>query len=135
MPLRVVNDSGMKFAWLAGRVPPRPLTGTFIVKATLAIEPGQVASLVPPDDQLNPDGEKTLDDDPAAGPIYPGDFALFKPGAEILLTGSAQSREGRPVTRMPVALRVGQWSKELEVFGDRVWTREGFSAPQPFTSI
>ncbi len=135
MPLRVVNDSGMKFAWLAGRVPPRPLTGTFIVKTTLEILPGQPASLVHPDDQLDPDGEKTLDDDPAAGPIYPGDFALFKPGAEILLTGSAHSPEGRPVTRMPVTLRVGEWSKSLLVFGDRLWTRGGFSEPRPFASM
>jgi uncharacterized protein YjbI with pentapeptide repeats len=135
MPVRVVNDSGMKFSWLAGRVPPRPLTGTFIVKATLEIEPGRPASLVPPDDQLDPDGEKTLDDDLAAGPIYPGDFALFKPGAEILLTGSAHSPEGRPVAWMPVTLHLGQWSKSLSIFGDRLWTRDGLSEPRPFTSM
>jgi hypothetical protein len=42
MSVHVVNDSGMKFAWLAGRVPPRPLTGTFIVKTTLEISRGSL---------------------------------------------------------------------------------------------
>jgi uncharacterized protein YjbI with pentapeptide repeats len=36
---------------------------------------------------------------------------------------------------MPVAVHVGQWSKSLSVFGDRVWTPGGFSEPRPFTSI
>jgi uncharacterized protein YjbI with pentapeptide repeats len=133
--VNIVNDSGMKFVWLAGRVPPRPLTGTFIVKGTFEIKPGQPAALSSPEDQLDADGEKTLDDDPAAGPVYPGDFALFKPRAEILLTGSAQSPQGEPITAMPVALHVGSWSKSLMVFGDRIWTFDGLSDPLPFTTM
>lgn len=138
-PLNIVNDSKMRFAWLAGRVPPRPLTGTFFVKATWKLNLGAAAELLPEDEQLNVDGEKTEGDDPAAPPVYPGDFALFKPSADVLLVGHAHTPQAKPLTQMLVTLRVGKWSKSLAVFGDRVWAVGLLSSrlgnPMPFTNM
>jgi hypothetical protein len=51
--------------------------------------------------------------------IYPSDFALFKPRADVLLVGGAHFSDGRTVMQVESALRVGQFKKTLYVAGDR----------------
>ena len=69
------------------------------------------------------------------------DFAPEKPFGEFLLTGSAISPDGRPVTELLVGFKVdGLIAKTIRVVGDRIW-REGLvpgispSAPAPFTRM
>src|SRR5690606_41019814 len=55
-------------------------------------------------------------DDPAqAAPLAPNDLVPFKLNAEVLVVGSCTAPGGRPVTELPVEVRVGRWSKGLAV--------------------
>ncbi|MGP3725746.1 DUF2169 family type VI secretion system accessory protein [Cereibacter sphaeroides] len=77
--------------------------------------------------------------DPAAdAPVQEYDFAPHKPFCDVLLHGRAHAPEGRPVTELPVGLRLGGWSKRLTVRGARIWLRAAagwrVSDPRPFTS-
>ncbi len=136
MPVRVVNDSGFKFGCIPGRVPPRALTGTFILKGTFKLAQGKPAEPLPEDDQLDLNGDQHFGDDPRRSIRSPSDFALFKPAADVLLCGHACAPRGKPLRQMLVALEVGKLRKELAVFGDRIWKPGIFSSsvsePQGF---
>ena len=78
------------------------------------------------------------DDEERAGEcLYPGDFADFKLHAEVMLRGTCHAPGGRPVHRVPGALRGGGWSKILRVVGPPRLVRRPAGAamtePLPFT--
>lgn len=53
--------------------------------------------------------------------LVESDYALFKPKCDVLLTGSAYSPNGLPVTNITVSLGVGAMNKSLRVIGLRQW--------------
>lgn len=67
---------------------------------------------------------------------YENDLAGVKPATDVLVRGDAIGPNGRPVTELDVAARVGSIQKRLRVTGDRVWVNGGpgimMSAAQPF---
>ncbi|WP_437854574.1 pentapeptide repeat-containing protein [Sorangium sp. So ce363] len=67
------------------------------------------------------DGERT----------YPGDFADWKPAADLLLRGACHPPPGEPQREHPVGFAVGSWSKSLLVPAPR----EGRQVPAPFGPI
>lgn len=74
-----------------------------------------------------------------SAPIYEADFAPIKPRCDILLVGSAHAPNGRPVTKLPVGLKVGSMIKTFNVVGDREWDINALSAspgrPRPFVQM
>jgi hypothetical protein len=64
------------------------------------------------------------------------DFAFRKPRCDIVLNGSAHAPGGRPAERVRVGLKVGGFSKVIDVVGHREWRSRGplvvATAPQPF---
>jgi hypothetical protein len=54
---------------------------------------------------------------------------------EVILLGTAYSESGKPVPHRRVALGVGSVRREMDVFGDRVWSGDSFSAPEPFSTM
>lgn len=54
------------------------------------------------------------------------DFAHRKPKCDIILDGAAYAPHGRPTEQVRVGLKVGNWSKTFDVFGERYWTSIGF---------
>jgi hypothetical protein len=77
------------------------------------------------DDVPTPLGLLPTDSLPRADPVF-----------EVILLGKAYAPGGRAVRHRRVALAVGAIRRELEVFGDRVWTRrDAFSAPAPFLEM
>ena len=136
MSVVIVNDSGFKFGCLPGRVPPRALTGTFILKGTFDLIDGRPAKPLPLDDQFNLNGDTHFGDDPLRSIRSPSDFALFKPHAEYLLSGHACAPRGKTVNQMLVAVEIGSKRKELAAFGDRIWKpgllSSSISDPQRF---
>lgn len=72
-----------------------------------------------------------------SAPYYEVDFAPRKLKCDILLQGSAYAPNGRPVPRVPVGLRIGQWQKTFAVCGKRHWEYglAGVNAtePEPFS--
>jgi hypothetical protein len=52
--------------------------------------------------------------------IQESDYAPFKPKCDLLFThANACAPDGRPITRIPVGVRVGEWSKMLHACGPR----------------
>jgi hypothetical protein len=66
---------------------------------------------------------------------YEADIAPLKPGAEILVNGSAHAPNGKAVAEMQVGVRIGAMRKVLNVVGDRIYDAGGFSAPRPFRTM
>jgi len=79
------------------------------------------------------------DDDRAGECLYPGDFADYKLGTEVMLRAACHAPGGQPVTECPVRFTVGTWSKTLHVIGRRVWTERilgaAISNPVPFVTM
>jgi len=72
-----------------------------------------------------------------SAPLYENDFATFKPRCDVILHGSAYSRE--PVTERQVGLKVGNLEKLFKVIGPRHFEKANgnyalqASQPEPFT--
>jgi len=71
--------------------------------------------------------------------LWETDFAFRKPRCDVIANGFAYAPNGRPAERVPVGLKIGNWSKLFEVVGHREWRSMGpvFSAtsPQPFLKL
>ncbi|NVB42448.1 DUF2169 domain-containing protein [Pseudenhygromyxa sp. WMMC2535] len=63
------------------------------------------------------------------------DYAIPKSRAEFLLGGIAFPPGGQPAPAVPVRASVGGLQKDLAVFGDRFWTGDSATEPQPFTQM
>lgn len=74
-----------------------------------------------------------------SAPRYEADLALSKKRCDVIVDATAHAPEGRPVTELDVAVRVGSLTKQFLVIGDRTWqrgaSRVAMSRPQPFTSM
>jgi hypothetical protein len=104
--------------------------GLLVVKATLQFEKGQWQ---PAAEQL-PIWE--LDEE--GPPFFEKDIMFQKGGVDLVVLGSARA-PADPVTHMEVSVRLGDWSRILAVFGDRIWARQWnrfvASAPKPFKEM
>lgn len=71
--------------------------------------------------------------------LWETDFAFRKPRCDVVANGCAYAPGGRPAERVPVGIKVGNWSKLFEVVGHREWRAIGpvFTAtsPQPFLKL
>lgn len=71
-----------------------------------------------------------------SAPLWETDFAFRKPACDVVLNGAAYAPDRRPATRVRVGVKLGAWSKVLDVFGHREWRARGplFAAtsPEPF---
>ncbi|MGJ7608749.1 DUF2169 family type VI secretion system accessory protein [Variovorax sp. LT1R20] len=69
------------------------------------------------------------------GPTGAIDLGMPKVCAEFLATGHAYTHHQKEKTACAVALRVGELTRQLLVFGDRFWLDGQATAPQPFESM
>jgi len=68
---------------------------------------------------------------------YESDLALVKNRTDIALIGHAYAQKSK-TRRVDVTLRVGQLTKKVRIFGDRVWKKLGVyykSSPIPFEKM
>jgi hypothetical protein len=74
-----------------------------------------------------------------SSPRYEVDFALRKPKCDVLLNATAHAPGGRAAERVRVGVKIGAWSKVIDVVGDRIWLQRGAtlgpSAPEPFVAL
>lgn len=135
----LINETGLRFGVIPGRVPPAPLTATLIVKGAFALRPNAAAELLPDADQPPLDGDKSWDDDPGRGLRSAGDFAPFKTGTDLLLAGHCHAPGGKPVPYTQVSFGVGNFRKPAIVIGDRrlrsSLTGPRVDSPIPFTTM
>ena len=73
--------------------------------------------------------------EPASSSVRsPADLVAPKPGTDLLVNAHAHAPQGRAVTELPVALRLGEFQKLIMVEGERNARRGGLSSPEPFRS-
>jgi uncharacterized protein YjbI with pentapeptide repeats len=123
---------------------PRQAEMTLVLRATYVIAPGAPLAL-PEGGKFIAQGSMSADtyreeDEARAGEcLYPGDFADWKPRAEVMLRGSCHTPFGKPLPECPVRFEVGKWSKILRVVGRRFWSDDLPSAVMseaaPFTTM
>lgn len=71
---------------------------------------------------------------------YEADLTPMKPGTDVYLNAIAYAPRGRACTEVMVSLRVGRLSKELMVYGERIWEKTWtggatLSSPRPFETV
>jgi len=74
--------------------------------------------------------------DPASSSLrYASEMLLPKPGADVILNGHAYVPDGERAGVIDTRLSIGEVSKTVRVFGDRVWLNGGQSEPAPFDKM
>jgi hypothetical protein len=109
--------------------------GVVIAKATFSLAAGARP-------RLDADVAEPIHDDDVEAPdgLLPSDTVVGRDDAvEVILLGHARAPDERPVPGLTVSLSVGPFHRELDVVGDRRWTKRlGVmtpSSPTPFTSM
>jgi len=93
-----------------------------VAKATykIPLKPNQEPQLA--DEQIEPFETDTFTGEPGySAPLYENDFATFKPRCDVILHGSAYSKE--PVTERQVGIKIGKFEKLFKVIGPRQYEK------------
>ncbi len=111
---------------------------SFVVKGTFAF-PDRLSDPPQPADEQRP---LVMADEYTGAPgfsatLWETDFAFRKACCDVVLQGAAHAPGGKPAERVRVGVKVGDWSKQLDVVGQREWRTLGPSIaatkPYPFT--
>jgi uncharacterized protein YjbI with pentapeptide repeats len=134
--VEIRNHTPFALAPLLGRVRYPACTATLVVKAGFRLAPDGICEPLESQPALVGD---VLSEADAPECLYDADLALFKPRADLLLSGTCHTPGGTAVTTCLVSLRVGSWSKTIAAIGNRSW-KKGMvfskpGEPQPFTRI
>src|SRR5262245_44752631 len=109
-------------------------TFTVVCKATYQLL--QDVSPLHPQQELINEEDSYWDDDPKRSLASPSDLVPFKAKADVLLVGQAFAPRKQPVRSLVVRMSVGEIDKAIEVFGKRLWARDGQLREGPgFTSM
>lgn len=132
--MEVINHTGWPIKWLAGSTGNREMLGIAVIKATWRVVDGR---LVPADTAEHwPVFDKPF---AIAGATFGVELDHRKPGADLIILGSAHAPGGRSVPQMDVSARCGALSHRTLVIGDRHWERSWgrFRAtpPKPFSDM
>jgi hypothetical protein len=135
--MELINGTRMQAGYTMGMEPSGRELLVVVVKGTFQIpKNGEPVRLAP--EQVPLVMADTFTGEPGlSAPLYEVDFAPRKQRCDVLVVGSAHAPEGRPVTRLPVGIRINGMSKSIAVVGNRHWQAgvSGISAsdPEPFT--
>lgn len=123
---------------LTSRHPPTPEL-MLVVRGTFKLVPDALVSAIEGLDQGLLSGDVYADEDSerTGELLHASDFADFKLNAEVLLRGSCHPP--KPATQCPVRVQVGDWKKDLVVFGERTWQAgllgDKPGEPRPFAAM
>lgn len=135
--LRLLNDTPFPVAWQHGRVQADKDSLTIVVKGTFALANRAAAVALPEGEQAPLTGDEPADASADAAIAYDSDWSLYKPAADVVVTGRCHAPEGT-ATRVGIGLALGEHlRKHLVVTGERYWLPGGRepSAPRPFRSV
>ena len=136
--MELINATRMVAGYNMGIEPTGRELLVVVIKGTFKLpKPGEDVRLH--DEQLPLVMADTFTGEPGfSAPHYEVDFAPRKACCDVLLLGSAYAPGGRPATRVPVGLRIGNLTKSFAVVGDRRWdagmTGIRATLPEPFAS-
>src|SRR3954451_10366292 len=138
--MQLTNATKMQAGYTMGIDPSAREHVVVVVKGTFRIPDvdGEMAALA--EEQVPLVMADTFTGEPGySAPVHEADFPLRKPRCDILLNATAFAPEDRPAPRVRVGVRIGAWSKVVDVVGDRVWRQAGAtpgpSAPAPLTTM
>ena len=119
--MELINATRMVAGYTMGMEPSGRELLVVVIKGTFKLpKPGEDVRLL--DEQLPLVMADTFTGQPGfSAPHYEVDFAPRKAQCDVLLLGSAYAPGGRPATRVPVGLRIGNLTKSFTVIGDRRW--------------
>ena len=119
--MELINATRMQAGFNMGIEPSGRELLVVVIKGTFTLpRNGERVGLYP--EQLPLVMADTFTGEPGfSAPVHEVDYAPRKHFCDVLLLGSAYAPEGRPATRVPVGLRIGNWQKTFAVVGDRVW--------------
>lgn len=137
MTARLVNETAFRVGRFRASFDAPDDALVVVVKGTFRIVPDGIATALPADAQLRPCLDTPYADQGGTEVYYPSDYAPFKPRADLLVVGSAHAPGGRAVTRLDVAVTLGNHRKALVVHGDRYWIGDDGDAspPEPFLAM
>lgn len=117
----LINATGMLAGYTMGMEPSGRELLVVAIKGTFHLpKPGEEVRLH--EQQLPLIMADTFTGEPGySAPVYEVDFAPIKHKCDVLLNGSAYAPQGKPVDRVQVGLKVGNWMKTFLVTGDRHW--------------
>jgi len=103
-----------------------------VVKATFSLEQGLELA----EEQIPPVLEDEYWGEPVESSLkYASEMHLSKPATDIIVNGHAYAPNGQPVTELDCGIKVGTYSKQVKVFGDRFWNGTQITSPKPFVKI
>ncbi len=136
--MEIITNCGFTLARIASKVKPPKYSATFIVKGTFQLTPGGKAEFIEESDP--PLGDLYVDNDTEKSCIHESDFALYKPRADLTLSGKCYPSDNQNIQGCRVTFQVAECKKNLYVFGDRKWIRNStgsliISKPQSFNEM
>ena len=66
---------------------------------------------------------------------FASDYHLGKLTSDVIIVGQAYASQGQSSDELDVNVSVGQVSKTIRVYGDRIWQQGRISAPKPFKTM
>jgi len=128
--LPIDNRTQLRAATFPWQLRPPTEAMIVVVKGTFDLVDDAPARLA--DEQIELSGEQTHEG--GTNVAYPGDFAPFKPKADIILRGHAYAKPGAAIAR--IELRLGALSSTVVALGPRRWLPAGHpSEPMPFDRV
>jgi uncharacterized protein YjbI with pentapeptide repeats len=130
----LLNETGLVAFTIPFQVKPPQDSLTIVVKGTFDLHPEGTVTLS--EEQDPPSGDLHYQDNAEGSLVYPSDFAIFKPKADVVLSGHAYPK-GKSANQSLVSFRFGQRiNKSIAVFGMRSWeSMGGTTAPKYFSKI
>ena len=112
---------------------------SLVVKGTYDISDGSGAAHVAAEQRPLVMADEFTGEPGRSAPLWESDFAFRKSRCDVVAQGAAYAPNGRPVERVRVGLRVGDWVKQFDVVGARHWrVFDGVvsrTRPLPFTKV
>ena len=113
---------------------------TLVVKGSFRIVAGAPLEPLPEAEQVAISGDLRHMDALGRSLAYASDLEPYKVNGDLLFTGDCHQPGGTAAPSCRVAMTCGEWRKELQVFGDRIWmaAEDGSavaSEPGPFVSL
>lgn len=105
---------------------------TLMVKGCFDLVQSDKACFTEDEDAATVMGDVFVADNPDASLHYANDFVVYKPKADLTLSGVAYPQAGKGGCRVTFA--VGDWKKSLAIFNDRFWHWGTASQPEPFSA-
>lgn len=135
--MEIVTSCPMRVQGFVWQLKSGAFAQTIIAKATFVLEPDH-AKLAPENDWVAIHAQDVfVKDEPHAVLRSPSDHVPYKRRVDVAIVGHAYAPGKQPVRSLVTQIRVGEWSKAIEVVCDRAFrkTDDRYIEGPPFTKM